>query len=331
MPLNAKIEQILTMIARTGRGPMHEQTPQQARTAYEKSASLLDLPPAPLHHVEDLAIPARDGAMLRVRLYQPYEPSWAEPAPALLYFHGGGFTVGSVDTHDALCRMFAHEAACMVLSVDYRLAPEHKFPTAVDDACAALTWLYAQAASLGVAPERIALGGDSAGGTLAAVCAVLARDAGWRPVLQMLIYPGTSAHQKSASHARLADGFLLSSATIQWFFGQYVRDPDDREDWRFAPLDGARNAPESFAGLAPAWIAAAEYDPLYDEDVAYAHKLQAAGNQVTLRCYAGMIHEFFKMAGYVPEVAQAHAEAVAALRTAFGLPVNIPAAQAASA
>jgi acetyl esterase len=331
MPLNPKIEQVLTMIERVRRAPMHELTPQQARAAYEKSAPILDLSPAPLHHVEDLQIPTRDGASVRARFYQPYAPSWTDPAPALVYFHGGGFTVGSVDTHDALCRMFARDAACMVLSVDYRLAPEYKFPTAVDDAFDALAWLYAQAASLGVAPDRIALGGDSGGGTLAAVCAVLARDAGWQPVLQMLIYPGTSAHQKSASHARLADGFLLSSTTIQWFFEQYVRDASDREDWRFAPLDGDRGAPASFAGLAPAWIAAAEYDPLHDEDVAYAQKLRAAGNQVTLRCYAGMIHEFFKMARFVPDVASAHADAVAALRSAFGLSTAARPAQARAA
>jgi acetyl esterase len=136
--------------------------------------------------------------------------------------------------------------------------------------------------------------------------------------LQLLIYPGASGHQQTDSHARLSDGFLLSGDTIQWFFGQYVRDADDRNDWRFAPLDGTRGAP-AFAGLAPAWIATAEYDPLSDEGAAYADKLRAAGNVVTLQCYAGMIHEFFKMGGFVPEVAEAHADAAAALRAAFGI------------
>jgi acetyl esterase len=319
MPLNPKIEQVLELIARANRPPYHTITAQAARAAYERSAPILEIAPAPMFAIEDLDVPVRDGSTIRVRLYHPVEPSWAEPAPALVYYHGGGFTVGSVNTHDALCRMFARDARCIVLSVDYRLAPEHKFPTAVDDAFDALSWLHANASLYGVDPARIAVGGDSAGGTLATVCAVLARDAGLpKLALQMLIYPGTSSYQQSASHARLAEGYLLSAETIQWFFTQYVRSPEDREDWRFAPLDGARGAPD-FSGVAPAWIATAEYDPLSDEGAAYAAKLRAAGNEVTFKCYAGMIHEFFKMGGFVPDVAAAHAEAAAALRRAFGV------------
>jgi acetyl esterase len=318
MPLNPKIEQVLEMIAKAKRPAYHELTPQQARASYEKSAPILEIASAPMFSVEDLALPTRDGATIRARLYYPVEPGWAEPAPALVYFHGGGFTVGSIDTHDALCRMFARDAQCVVLSVDYRLAPEHTFPTAVNDAFDALSWLFVHAALYGVDQARIAIGGDSAGGTLATVCAVLARDAGIPLALQLLIYPGTTGHQQTDSHARLSDGFLLSGDTIQWFFRQYVHDADDRNDWRFAPLDGTRGAP-AFDGLAPAWIATAEYDPLSDEGAAYADKLRAAGNVITLQCYAGMIHEFFKMGGFVPEVADAHADAAAALRAAFGI------------
>ena len=319
MSLNPKIEQVLDLIARANRPPYHTLTAQEARASYERSAPILEIPSAPMFAVEDLAAPVRDGSAIRVRLYQPAEPSWAEPAPALVYYHGGGFTVGSVDTHDALCRMFARDVQCVVLSVDYRLAPEYAFPTAVNDAFDALNWLHANASLHGVDPARIAVGGDSAGGTLATVCAVQARDAGLpKLALQLLIYPGTSSHQQSASHARLAEGYLLSAETIQWFFEQYVRDPADRNDWRFAPLDGTRGSPD-FGGVAPAWIATAEYDPLSDEGAAYAQKLRAAGNEVTLECYAGMIHEFFKMGGFVPDVAKAHADAVRALRDAFGL------------
>jgi acetyl esterase len=317
MPLNPKIEQVLDMIARAKRPKLHEMTAQAARASYEKSAPILEIASAPMFAVEDMRVPTRDGATIRARLYQAVEPSWAEPAPALIYYHGGGFTVGSVDTHDALCRMFARDGKCTVLSVDYRLAPEHKFPTAVDDAFDALVWLHAHAAQFGIDTGRLAVGGDSAGGTLATVCAVLARDAGIALSLQLLIYPGTTGYQETDSHSRLADGFLLSGETIQWFFDQYVRDASDRDDWRFAPLDGKRGAPD-FGGLAPAWIATAENDPLSDEGDAYALKLRDHGNEVTLRRYPGMIHEFFKMGGFVPDVAHAHAEAAAALRRAFG-------------
>lgn len=322
MPLNKNIELVLAMIARAARAPYHTLTPDAARAAYEASASVLEIPSAPMHAVEDLRVPTRDGASIRARLYYPVEPHWADPLPALVYFHGGGFTVGSVDTHDALCRTFAHHARCAVLSVDYRLAPDHRFPTAVHDAFDALRWLHDHAGEHAIDAERIALGGDSAGGTLATVCAVLARDAGIAPVLQLLIYPGTSGHQRSASHERLADGYLLSAQTIQWFFSQYVRGDADRDDWRFAPLDGTRGGESGvpdFAGVAPAWIAVAEYDPLVDEGIAYAHKLREAGNRVTLVEYPGMIHEFFKMGGFVRDAVAAQADAAAALRDAFGV------------
>jgi acetyl esterase len=316
MPLNPKIAQILDMVERANRQPYHRLTPQQARAAYTMSAPILDIAPLPMFSVDDLPMPTRDGEQINVRVYQPMEPSWAQPRGALLFFHGGGFTVGSTQTQDALCRKFAHDAECAVVSVDYRLAPEHKFPVAVNDAFDALQWLMREAPMLGVDPARIAVGGDSAGGTLATVCATLARDADIALRLQMLIYPGTSAWQRSASHARLAEGYLLSAETIQWFFEQYVRDARDRDDWRFAPLDAAGGVPD-YRGVAPAWIAAADHDPLYDEDVAYAAKLEADGVPVTLKRYEGMIHEFFKMGGFVPEVAAAHEDAVRALRAAL--------------
>lgn len=323
MPLNAKIALVLDMIARAARPPYHALTPREARASYEKSAAVLEIPPAPMHSVEDLAVPVRDGASIRARLYFPVEPHWAEPMPAIVYFHGGGFIVGSVETHDALCRIFAHDARCAVLSVDYRLAPEHRFPTAVHDAFDAFTWLHAHAAEYAIDPARLALAGDSAGGTLATVCAVLARDAGIAPVLQVLIYPGTCGRQDTPSHARLADGHLITAETIAWFFDHYVRNERDRDDWRFAPLDGTHGAHgthgvPSFAGVAPAWIAVAEYDPLVDEGEAYARKLRDAGNAVTLVRYPGMIHEFFKMGGFVEDARRAQADAVHALREAFG-------------
>jgi acetyl esterase len=317
LALTAKIALVLDMVARAGRVPYHEQTAQDARAEYEKSASVLEIPAAPMHAVEDLRVPMRDGTTIRARLYVPVEPHWAQPLPVLVYYHGGGFTIGSVNTHDALCRMFARDARCAVLSVDYRLAPEHRFPIAVNDAFDAYAWLHAHAGEYALDASRFAVGGDSAGGTLATVCAVLARDAGIAPVLQMLIYPSVSAHQQTDSHRRLAEGHLLTASTVQWFFNHYVRDDSDRDDWRFAPLDGTRDAPD-FRGVAPAWIAVAEFDPLLDEGEAYARKLHEAGNEVTLVRYAGVIHEFIKMGAFVDEARLAQQQAAQALRAALG-------------
>ncbi|CAD6537817.1 Carboxylesterase NlhH [Paraburkholderia hiiakae] len=316
MPLTAKIALVLDMVARTGRAPYHEQTAQEARAEYEKSATVLEIPSAPMHSVEDLQVPMRDGATIRARLYLPVEPHWGEPLPVLVYYHGGGFTIGSVNTHDALCRMFARDARCAVFSVDYRLAPEHRFPCAVHDAFDAYTWLHAHTAEYALDTSRFAVGGDSAGGTLATVCAVLARDAGIAPVLQLLFYPAVSAHQQTESHKRLADGHLLTAPTIQWFFDHYVRDDSDRDDWRFAPLDGTRGEPD-FRGVAPAWIGVAEFDPLVDEGEAYAQKLRDAGNEVTLVRFDGVIHEFIKMGAFIDEARRAQQQAAHALRVAL--------------
>ncbi|SPC12122.1 Esterase (fragment) [Cupriavidus oxalaticus] len=270
-----------------------------------------------MHATEDLHVPARDGHAIPARLYTPREASWAEPLPLLAYFHGGGFTVGSVNSHDALCRLLCGQADCMVLSVDYRLGPQWRFPTAVNDAFDALHWVFAEAGRLGADPARIALGGDSAGGTLAAASAVEARNAGLAPVLQMLLYPGTCARQDTPSHRALAEGYLLTAEMIRWFFAQYLDQEASRDDWRFAPLDGGGSGAD-VRNVCPAWVAVAGYDPLHDEGVAYAAKLRAAGVPATLANYPGMIHDFFKLGRFVPAVAQAHAEAAAALRAAFG-------------
>jgi acetyl esterase len=256
-------------------------------------------------------MPARDGYALPARLYVPHQdagPAW----PTLLYFHGGGFTIGSIATHDVLCRELSHLAQCAVVSVDYRLAPEYKFPTAANDAWDALQALVAMAADLGLDADRLAVGGDSAGGTLAAVCAVLARDAGLPLALQLLIYPGCAAQQETRSHHTFAHGFVLDEPSITWFFNQYIRTPADRDDWRFAPL----NAPD-VDGVAPAWLGLAECDPLVDEGLLYADKLRAAGVAVDLEIYRGVTHEFIKMGRVIPEAVQAHADAALALTRAF--------------
>jgi acetyl esterase len=317
-PLDPQVAQLLDLIARARRPSIHTMDPVDAKIAYEKSAPILDLPPAPVHALEDFYVTARDGHAVPVRLYAPREASWADPLPLLVYFHGGGFTVGSVNSHDSLCRMFCNAAECLVLSVDYRLGPDWKFPVAANDAFDVLHWVFEEAARIGADPGRIALGGDSAGGTLAAACAVEARNHGLAPVLQMLIYPGTSARQDSASHRELAEGYLLTAEMIEWFFSQYLDVDESRDDWRFAPLDGGGQGAD-VQGCCRAWIAVAGYDPLHDDGVAYAAKLEAAGVAAELASYPTMIHDFFKLGRFIGAVAGAHADAVAALRGAFDM------------
>jgi acetyl esterase len=299
---------VIERMARAGHVPLHALSPQQARAAYEAAAGVLDIPAHKLARVEDFTIPARDGQTLPARLYAPS----GDQLPVLLYFHGGGFTVGSIATHDALCRHLSHLAHCAVVSLDYRLAPEHKFPVAANDAWDAVQWLAAQGAGLGLAAQRLAVGGDSAGGTLAAVCAIQARDAGLSLALQLLFYPGCTAHQDTPSHKMFEKGFVLEEPHITYFFGHYLNRREERDDWRFAPL----NAPD-VDGVAPAWIGLAECDPLVDEGVQYADKLRLAGVPVDLEIYRGVVHEFIKMGRAIPEALQAHADAARALKHAF--------------
>ncbi|MFA7664735.1 MAG: alpha/beta hydrolase [Burkholderiaceae bacterium] len=312
MALDPQVEKILTWAARANAPAYPEIGATAAREHYARVAGTLDIVTPALAEVFDFDMPLA-GRVLRVRQYAPWTHHWATPKPALVYFHGGGFTIGSIETHDRVCRVLARGGDCLVFSVDYRLAPEHRFPAAVDDAFDALAWLRSEAASLGIDLARLAVGGDSAGGTLAAASAIHARDRGWPLALQLLIYPGLSHDQNTESHRRCARGYLLDAETIQWFFGQYLRYPADRHDWRFAPL-----LADTLAGLAPAWIAAAGYDPLRDENVAYARRLGEEGVPVELIEYPGMIHAFFQHAGFVPAARRAHDDACAALRRAFG-------------
>ncbi len=310
--LTPQMRSVLQRMARAGHAPLHTRSPQDARVAYQAGADVLEVPKAVLARVEDLHIPARDGRALPARLYAP---STVAGLPLLLYMHGGGFTIGNIATHDILCRELARLAGCMVVSLDYRLAPEHRFPTASNDAWDALAWLAAHAGELGADPARLAVGGDSAGGTLAAVNAILARDAGLPLALQLLFYPGCAAHQDTPSHTTYAHGLVLEEPAISWFFGNYVHSRAEREDWRFAPL----LAPD-VDGVAPAWVGLAECDPLVDEGVDYADKLRLAGVPVDLEIYRGVTHEFIKMGRAIPEARQAHADAARALRGAFGIP-----------
>ncbi len=319
--LTAAMRGVLDRMARAARSPLQVLTPAQARAFYEAGAGMLEPPAHKLARVQDLFITARDGAALPARLYAPS----AEVLPVLLYLHGGGFTIGSIATHDGLCRTLSHQAHCAVLALDYRLAPEHKFPTAADDAWDGLCWLAGHAAALGLDGSRLAVGGDSAGGTLAAVCAIQARDARLPVALQLLFYPGCMARQDTPSHKTFGHGFLLEQAQIEWMFDHYLRTPGDRDDWRFAPLDGrdALGATVDAEGLAPAWFGLAECDPLLDEGLLYADKLRAAGVSVDLEIYRGVVHEFIKMGRVIPEAHQALRDAARALQQAFKPPQGV--------
>ncbi|WP_280156529.1 alpha/beta hydrolase [Piscinibacter sp. XHJ-5] len=298
---------VLERIRRARRPPFHTQSVHDARAAYEAAAEVLEPARAPLARVENLVIPSRDGAALPARLYAPSTGA----LPVLLYVHGGGFTIGSLETHDSLCRQLASRSGAAVLALDYRLAPEHRFPVAVNDTWDALQWLAAHGDTVGLDRRRLAVAGDSAGGTLAAVAAIQARDAGLALRLQLLITPGTTAHADTASHRRFAHGFLLEAADIEWFFAHYI-DPAQRTDWRFAPLEA-----EDLDGVAPACVVLAECDPLVDEGIAYADRLRASHVDVRLELYRGVTHDFIKMGRMLPEAAAAQDAAAHALKEAF--------------
>jgi acetyl esterase len=310
LPLTTAMRGVLDRMTRAGHPPLHSLSPQAAKLAYAKACDVLEVPKAPLARVQDLLVPARDGALLPARLYAPSH----SVLPVLMYLHGGGFTIGSVQTHDILCRELARLAGIAVLSVDYRLAPEQQFPVAVNDSWDALQWLQKQGGALGIDTRRIAVGGDSAGGTLAAVCALMARDAGLPLALQMLIYPGCIAHADTPSHTTYANGYVLSAASVAYFFEQYIPSRAQRNDWRFAPLNA-----DDHSGVAPAWIGLAECDPLVDEGVQYADALRAAGVAVDIEIYRGVTHEFIKMGRSIPEAKVAHLHAANALQQAFNV------------
>jgi len=305
--LTRQMSEVLGAIRRANRPPFYTLPPQQARVAYEAASEVLELSRAPLPRIEDFDIRTSDGTKMRARLYAPVDAV----LPALLYLHGGGFTIGNLETHDSLCRQLAARSDCAVVALDYRLAPEHRFPAAVDDAWTALGWLSEHGGTIGLDGSRLAVGGDSAGGTLAAVCAIHARDVGLKVALQVLITPGTAALQNSDSHRMFGSGFLLEAAGIEWFFDQYI-ESRHRHDWRFAPLEA-----EDMDGVAPALVVLAECDPLVDEGIAYADKLRAAGIPVQLELYRGVTHDFIKMGRAIREAPQAQAAIASALKKAF--------------
>jgi acetyl esterase len=268
-------------------------------------------PEEPIGSVENRSIPGPAGS-LPVRVYTPRERERGA-LPVLAFFHGGGFVIGDLDSHDGTCRALANTARCAVVAVDYRLAPEAKFPAAAEDCYAATCWIVDNAAALGVDPARIAVGGDSAGGNLAAVTALLARDRrGPRIAHQLLVYPVIDCAFDTASYRENADGYFLTREMMRWFWHHYLEKPEQAGDPYASPIRAA-----TLSSVAPATVITAEYDPLRDEGEAYAARLLAAGVPATVTRYDGVIHGFFGMGNVIDKAKLAVAQAARELRQAF--------------
>jgi acetyl esterase len=290
MPFDSDVQIILDMMRLAGRPPFEELTPAEARQAYAASRAVLSPDPRPVADTRDLSCPGLHGD-IPLRFYRPAGSTPDQVLPLLVYFHGGGWLLGGLDSHDTTCRHFANAARCAVLSVDYRMAPEFKFPAAVDDSAAATRWAIANAATLAIDPARVAVGGDSAGGNLAAVMALLARD-GALPKLafQLLIYPATDMAMTTVSSRTITERVPLTSKTMKWFIDHYLRGPADIVDWRASPGRAA-----DLAGTAPALVLTCSCDPLRDEGVDYARRLEREGVRVTHLHFSDQIHGFMSM------------------------------------
>ncbi|QIP10057.1 alpha/beta hydrolase [Bradyrhizobium symbiodeficiens] len=274
-----------------GRPAYEALTAPEARAYYSQARFATNPEPPELARIAPLSIPAPHGA-IPARLYVPKEPRRHDGlAPALVFFHGGGWVIGDLDSHDVVCRQLAEAGALMVISVDYRLAPEHKFPAAADDAIAATQWIAANARDFGIDASRLSIGGDSAGGNLTAVVALAARDAGG-PALagQVLIYPATDFAMTHGSHSEPETSVLLTHSVIRWFRDHYLNGVADIHDWRASPARA-----QNLAGLPPAYVLTAGADPLRDEGDEYAARLEQAGVSVTTKHYPGQFHGFFTM------------------------------------
>lgn len=308
MSLNSEVAAFLDLVEDSRNVAFHQGTPEQAREAFEQSSQQMrwEVPDVEVSEVRHLA---RDGAELTLRLYRPLHKDGV--LPVLLFLHGGGFVVGSLDSHDGICREFCARTPCAVLSVGYRRAPEHKFPVALHDCADALDWLREQAGEFDLDLSRLVFGGDSVGATLATVLALEARAPGaLKPCLQLLCYPVTDASQRRESMDLLGEGYLLESETLEWFYQHYARSIEDRSDWRFSPL-----LSPDLNGAAPAYVALAGFDPLVDEGRAYAERLAAAGGLLECREFGGHVHDFLRMRMVTEEVEAIYQELVSVLRT----------------
>ena len=307
MPLDPQARVLLDQLEALGAPPLTQQTPEEARAGFAVLAAAAGAAEHPVP-TEDRTVPGRGGA-IPVRIYRPESDG---PLPVIVFFHGGGWVIGDLASHDTTCQRLAAGVPAVVVSVDYRLAPEHRFPAAVEDCDTVTGWVSANAAALGGDPARLAVAGDSAGGNLAAVVALHARDAGGPAVaFQLLVYPATDLTRSLPSHAENGAGYLLDADTMAWFIDHYLADADPRNP------DASPLFAEDLSGLPPALVVTAEFDPLRDEGEGYAERLRQAGGTATTSRYDGMFHGFYGLDSVFDAAQRATAETVTALRAAL--------------
>ncbi len=310
--LDPDCQRVLDLIREAGRPPYETLTPPEAREFYRAGRRILQPEPPAVAEVRNLKAPSLSGD-IPLRLYRGLETQRGVALPALIYFHGGGWVIGDLDTHDGVCRLIANAASCAVISVDYRLAPEHKFPAGVDDAMVATEWIAAHAAGLGIDASRLAVGGDSAGGNLAAVVALAARDRGGpRLRFQMLLYPATDFVTSDDPGRERFEGFPLNLVTMNWFRDHYLRGSADYGDWRASPLRA-----QNLNGLPPAYVLTVGFDPLHAEGEAYANRLRDAGVPVQHRHVAEQMHGFLTMGRIIAAAKLATEQAANAMKAAL--------------
>jgi len=308
MPLDPGAETVLALIKQIGRPPMHTLTPLEAREASAKSRAVLQPEPEAVAVREELACPGPHGE-IRLRHYRPAGSAPGAVLPCLVYFHGGGWVIGDLDSHDQPCRVLCNSSGGAVISVDYRMAPEHVYPAAVEDCAAAVGWTAANAARLGIDAGRIAVGGDSAGGNLAAVTALMARDGALPPVgFQLLLYPATDLAVESPAYQRFTDGLILTDKTMRYFIDLYAPDRARRVEWQASPARAA-----SLKGAPTAYVMTAAYDPLVDEGRAYAVRLEQEGVRVAHIHMSDQLHAFLGMGKFIPAATLALRQAGLAL------------------
>lgn len=290
MILDPDAQRVLELMKAAGRPAFNSLTPDEARAFFAAGRTVMQPEPAEVAEVRELEARGPNGPV-KLRLYRAMGSAAGAVLPVLVYYHGGGWVLGDLESHDQACRAIANAAGCCVVAVDYRLAPEVKFPGAISDSAAATRWVLANAAALGIDPARAAVGGDSAGGNIAAVMALMARDGYLAPVaFQLLIYPVVDMGMGHESYQRITEGYPLVASTMKWFIDHYLPSPGDVADWRASPLRAA-----SLMGVAPAMVVTCSHDPLCDEAVEYAKRLDREGVAVTHLHYNDQMHGFLTM------------------------------------